>query len=221
MTEVDPKTILAAMLTAMLQPWHDSVADPSMAQHTVLQRLLGDYSKTEYGKGHGAGNVDSIETYRDAFPIMTYAEYKPLIDRVMAGEIDLLLAEEPVGWAITRGTTESESKFIPMTPTDLEMRVSAGRAVMQYIVDHEYSGRTGARIRRQLRDLHKICIRQDTHPLGTHAGRDRCTRRWENQTGLGRSIRIGIRKVQRRKRCACRWGGNLSRDLWTLSAARP
>ncbi|MFA9491098.1 MAG: GH3 auxin-responsive promoter family protein [Anaerolineales bacterium] len=137
MTEVDPKTILAAMLTAMLQPWHDSVADPSQAQHTVLQRLLGDYSKTEYGKGHGAGNVDSIETYRDAFPIMTYAEYKPLIDRVMAGDIDLLLAEEPVGWAITRGTTEGESKFIPMTPTDLEMRVSAGRAVMQYIVDHE------------------------------------------------------------------------------------
>ncbi len=137
MTEVDPKTILAAMLTAMLQPWHDSVANPSPAQHTVLQRLLGDYSKTEYGKGYGSGNVDSIETYRDAFPIMTYAEYKPLIDRVMAGEIELLLAEEPVGWAITRGTTEGESKFIPMTPTDLEIRVSAGRAVMQYIVDHE------------------------------------------------------------------------------------
>jgi hypothetical protein len=63
MTEVDPKTILAALLTAMLQPWHDSVANPSPAQHTVLQRLLGDYSKTEYGKGYGSGNVDSIETY--------------------------------------------------------------------------------------------------------------------------------------------------------------
>ncbi len=137
MTEADPKAVLATMLAAMLQPWHDSVADPSPAQHTVLQRLLGDYAKTEYGKRQGAGHVDSIETYRDAFPIMSYTEYKPLIDRVMAGEIELLLAEEPVGWAITRGTTEGESKFIPMTPTDLEMRVSAGRAVMQYIVDHE------------------------------------------------------------------------------------
>ena len=62
--------------------------------------------------------------YRRAFPAATYEEYKPLITRVMAGEVDLLLCEPPVGWAITRGTTAGESKFIPMTPTDLRMRVS-------------------------------------------------------------------------------------------------
>ena len=63
----------------------------------------------------------------------TYEEYKPLIQRVMAGEVSLLLTEEPVGWAITRGTTKGESKFIPMTPTDLRMRISAGRAMMNYV----------------------------------------------------------------------------------------
>jgi hypothetical protein len=51
----------------------------------------------------------------------------------MAGEMDLLLDEEPVGWAITRGTTEGESKFVPMTRTDLMMRISAGRAMMNYV----------------------------------------------------------------------------------------
>jgi hypothetical protein len=51
----------------------------------------------------------------------------------MAGEVSLLLTEEPVGWAITRGTTKGESKFIPMTPTDLRMRISAGRAMMNYV----------------------------------------------------------------------------------------
>lgn len=50
----------------------------------------------------------------------------------MAGENELLLSEPPVGWAITRGTTKGENKFIPMTPTDIEMRVSAGRGVMMY-----------------------------------------------------------------------------------------
>jgi hypothetical protein len=64
---------------------------------------------------------------------MTYADYKPLIDAVMAGETSLLLSEEPVGWAITRGTVEGEPKFIPMTPTDLRMRVSAGRAMLGYV----------------------------------------------------------------------------------------
>jgi hypothetical protein len=57
-----------------------------------------------------------------------------MIKRVMAGEVDLLLSEEPVGWAITRGTTKGEPKFIPMTPTDLRMRISAGRAVMNYVL---------------------------------------------------------------------------------------
>ena len=51
----------------------------------------------------------------------------------MQGDIEALLWEPPLGWAITRGTTKGESKFIPMTPTDLKMRVSAGRAVMQYV----------------------------------------------------------------------------------------
>ena len=45
----------------------------------------------------------------------------------------VISSEEPVGWAVTRGTTAGESKFIPMTPTDLQMRVSAGRAMMNYV----------------------------------------------------------------------------------------
>jgi hypothetical protein len=53
----------------------------------------------------------------------------------MEGEINLLLNEEPVGWAITRGTTKGESKFIPMTPTDLELRISAGRAMLNYMLE--------------------------------------------------------------------------------------
>jgi hypothetical protein len=51
----------------------------------------------------------------------------------MSGDIGPLLWEPPVGWAITRGTTKGESKFIPMTPTDLHMRVSAGRAMMNFV----------------------------------------------------------------------------------------
>jgi hypothetical protein len=51
----------------------------------------------------------------------------------MAGELDTLLWEAPIGWAITRGSTKGESKFIPMTPTDLRLRASAGRAMMNYV----------------------------------------------------------------------------------------
>lgn len=121
------------LLTMLLQPWHDAVARPEEAQEAALERLLADYARTQYGRERGAAGVSSIEAYREAFPAKTYDEYEPLLKQVMAGETDVLLAEEPVGWAITRGTTGGDPKFIPMTPTDLKMRVSAGRAMMNYV----------------------------------------------------------------------------------------
>jgi hypothetical protein len=121
------------MLQALLQPWHAAVADPVQAQQDVLRRFLQIYAQTGYAKQHSASQLDTIEDYRRAFPVATYEDFKPLIDRVMAGEVSLLLDQEPVGWAITRGTTGDESKFIPMTPTDLMARISAGRAMMNYM----------------------------------------------------------------------------------------
>ena len=118
----------------LLQPWHVSLSDPSNAQKDVLKRLVSVYSQTTYGRQHQAEKITSPEEFRQQFPIMTYEDYKPLIERVMEGETNLLLNEEPIGWAITRGTTKGETKFIPMTPTDLKMRVSAGRAVLNYAV---------------------------------------------------------------------------------------
>ncbi|MFZ5918428.1 MAG: GH3 family domain-containing protein [Chloroflexota bacterium] len=128
MTENDS----SAMLDLLLQPWYDAILDPARAQQEALHRLLQDYAQTDFGKARGAAHIDTIEDYRRAFPVMDYAAYEPLIRRVMAGEVSLLLAEEPVGWAITRGTTQGASKFIPMTPTDLRLRINAGRAVMNF-----------------------------------------------------------------------------------------
>jgi len=134
--KIDPKSAMM-MLEHMLKPWHEAVANPAQAQETVLHRLLQDYAKTDYGQQHGAENIETLADYRRAFPATPYDEgYKPIIERVMKGEVSLLLWEEPIGWAITRGTTKGKSKFIPMTPTDLEMRVSAGRAVMNYVASN-------------------------------------------------------------------------------------
>jgi len=122
-------------LKEFLQPWYESIADPEAAQKKVLGVLLEHYRQTEYGQKHGASKVETIEDYRNVFPVVSYEDFKPLIQRVMAGEVPLLLSESPIGWAITRGTTKGESKFIPMTPTDLKMRVSAGRAVMEHVLN--------------------------------------------------------------------------------------
>ncbi len=129
----DPQNAMQ-MVAKMLQPWQESLANPAQAQEDVLQRLLAIYAQTAYGQKYGAADVGSLADYRAKFPVATYDDYEPIIRRVMAGESELLLNEPVLGWAITRGTTKGENKFIPMTPTDIEMRVSAGRAVMMYAV---------------------------------------------------------------------------------------
>jgi hypothetical protein len=121
-------------LKQFLQPWYVSIENPETAQKRVLGVLLEHYAKTHYGQKHGAEQVETIDDFRQTFPVVSYEDYKPLIQQVMAGEVSLLLSEPPIGWAITRGTTKGESKFIPMTPTDLKMRVSAGRAVMEHVL---------------------------------------------------------------------------------------
>jgi hypothetical protein len=129
---MDPQAA-ARILKQHLQAWHEAVENPADAQQKVLHRLLQDYARTDYGRQHGASHIETLADYRRAFPITTYEGYEPHIQRVMVGEINALLWEAPVGWAITRGSTKGTSKFIPMTPTDLRLRTSAGRAMMNYV----------------------------------------------------------------------------------------
>ena len=216
-----------AMLNAMLQPWREAVEDPARAQADVLQRLLADYAKTDHGRKHHAASIATLPEYRRQFPAATYDDYKPLIQRVMAGEIGLLLCEEPIGWAITRGTTRASRKFIPMTPTDLRMRVSAGRAMMNYVVDSGrfdlFAGRQpepelpvggrhgdGRRAARSSTATARASTPSTSRPCTPHPlGARRRTRStpWAaaRPARLGGPLRAGLRRSARRR--TSRWSG--------------
>jgi hypothetical protein len=129
--------MMARFLNAFLQPWHDSLANPAEAQLKVLKNLLPIYAQTEYGQKHHADEIERMHEYHHLFPVIDYEKVKPMVKEVMAGNTRLLLDEEPLGWAITRGTTGDEPKFIPMTPKDMALRSSAGRAMMNYAVNNK------------------------------------------------------------------------------------
>ncbi|MGQ9676010.1 MAG: GH3 family domain-containing protein [Chloroflexota bacterium] len=123
---------LTETLSGLVQSWHEAVENPAAAQEAVLQRLLRGYAATEYGQKHGASQVASLADYRRAFPIVTYKEMKPLVQRVMGGDVAALLSEPPLAWAITRGTTADEPKFVPITPAALATHFAAGRCLVNF-----------------------------------------------------------------------------------------
>lgn len=135
MDATDPQRMIG-MLNSLVEPWHVAAENPAQAQEQVLRCLLKSYAATRYGTHYHACEIETMQDYVRAFPVANYEDFKPLITRVMEGEVNLLLDEAPVGWAITRGTTKGESKFIPMTPTDLKMRVSASRAMINYVLSN-------------------------------------------------------------------------------------
>ena len=94
--------------------------NPAAAQETLRESLMDDYSETGYGQLH------------EDFPVASYSDFEPWIERVRDGDSAALLAEEPITWAMTRGTT-GESKIIPVTPRHLEHIVRGGsRAVLNH-----------------------------------------------------------------------------------------
>ena len=122
--------------------WHKGLQDPARTQAQTLEWLVEGYARTVYGQEQAAANLLPLagdpprffEAYRRAFPAVTYDQIRPWIERVVAGEIDALLPEPPVAWAMTRGTTRGTPKRIPITQTDLGIRVAAARGLLNHLL---------------------------------------------------------------------------------------
>jgi hypothetical protein len=129
-------------IEVFVELWHEGLQDPARTQAQTLEWLVEGYARTVYGQECGATDLLALaddpprffEAYRRAFPAVTYDSLKPWIDCVIAGEVAALLPEPPVAWAMTRGTTRGTSKRIPITDTDLGIRVSAARGLLNHLL---------------------------------------------------------------------------------------
>jgi hypothetical protein len=129
-------------IEVFVELWHKGLEDPARTQAQTLEWLVEGYARTVYGQDSGATELLALaddpprffEAYRHAFPAVTYDEIKPWIERVIAGEVEALLPEPPVAWAMTRGTTRGIPKRIPITDADLGIRVAAARGLLNHLL---------------------------------------------------------------------------------------
>jgi hypothetical protein len=117
---------------------------PAEAQWEKLAEICGRNADTDFGRKHGFERVRSVADYRAAVPANTYDTLSPWIDRVTAGEENVLTADKALMFATTSGTTGA-AKYIPVTPSYLQ-EYSHGIHVHTYRLFADFPGLLEGRV---------------------------------------------------------------------------
>jgi len=88
--------------------------DPASAQETVLREILHANADTEFGRRHRFCEIHDTRTFQEFVPPRDYDAFRPDIDRIAAGELNVLTAEPVRLLEPTSGST-SARKLIPYT----------------------------------------------------------------------------------------------------------
>lgn len=103
-------------------------------QEKVFKNLISEAQNTVFGKDHDFQNIKTYEDFKNRIPVRDYEGLRPYIDRVVAGERDILWKGKPLYFAKTSGTT-SGSKYIPISKESMPTHISAAKNSMLLYVN--------------------------------------------------------------------------------------
>ncbi|MGB7395779.1 MAG: GH3 auxin-responsive promoter family protein [Pricia sp.] len=122
--------IFAGRIARKTKKWVDN---PIATQERLFRELIRKAADTSFGKDHGFTEIASHQDFVKRVPIRDYEQLKSYVERVVAGEPDILWPGKPIYFAKTSGTT-SGAKYIPITETSIQNQVNASRnAILNYI----------------------------------------------------------------------------------------
>jgi len=120
----------AALVVKGVNRWKKNAV--AAQQETMLQ-LIDAAKDTAFGKDHQFSSIKNYEDFKQQVPIRDYEELRPYIDRVVAGERDVMWKGKPAYFAKTSGTT-SGAKYIPISSDSMPEHIKAARnALLTYI----------------------------------------------------------------------------------------
>jgi hypothetical protein len=106
---------------------------PEITQEKVLKKLISDAKFTAFGKDHDFLKIRNYADFKKKVPIRDYEGLKSYIDRVVAGEPNVLWKGKPLYFGKTSGTT-SGTKYIPLTKESMPEHIKGARnALLMYI----------------------------------------------------------------------------------------
>ena len=118
--------------TKKVKKWANN---PLKTQEKVFQKLISKGRKTAYGKDHDFLNIHNYEDFKKRIKVQDYEGLRAYVDRIVAGESDVLWPGKPLYFAKTSGTT-SGAKYIPITKDSMPTHIKAAKnALLSYIVE--------------------------------------------------------------------------------------
>src|SRR5690554_706561 len=122
--------LFAKIVSRDTKKWTDN---PIETQGNIFQELVSKASDTVFGKDHNFQKITSHKEFAENVPIRDYEALRPYVERVVAGETDILWPGKPLYFAKTSGTT-SGAKYIPLTKDSMPFHIKAARnAILSYI----------------------------------------------------------------------------------------
>lgn len=95
--------------------------DPMGTQAQNFAYLIEHGRNTLFGAENQFDNIKSIADFRQKVPVASYENLRPYLDKIIIDKQQNVLWDSPVKWfAMSSGTTEDKSKYIPVTQESLE-----------------------------------------------------------------------------------------------------
>ena len=124
--------VFAKLVRKQVYRWANQ---PIKTQQKIFEQLISQAKSTAFGRDHDFANIESYTDFIQRVPVNDYEGLKPYIDRVVAGESDVLWKGKPSYFAKTSGTT-SGAKYIPITKASMPAHIEAARnALLLYIAE--------------------------------------------------------------------------------------
>jgi hypothetical protein len=102
-------------------------------QQCILEELIKQGRKTQFGNDHHFKNISSAAEFAQAVPVRDYELLKTYIEEVKAGGENILWKGKPLYFAKTSGTT-SGVKYIPISKDSISNHINGARnALLCYI----------------------------------------------------------------------------------------
>ena len=102
-------------------------------QSKIMSSLIEEGKKTLFGKEHDFSRIINYSDFKNQIPIRDYEEIKVYIEKVIAGEENVLWPGKPIYFCKTSGTT-SGIKYIPISKDSMPHHTTAARdAILSYI----------------------------------------------------------------------------------------